>query len=53
LMDAGDFRTPFILMAGCYLVANLLFWKFFAGWEQDKIALVPAMDSADVIVSGD
>lgn len=41
LMNAGDFRTPFVLMAGCYLIATALFWQFFAGRERE-LALAPA-----------
>jgi MFS family permease len=32
-MGAGDFRTPFFLMAGCVLAATLLFWQFFGRHE--------------------
>jgi len=55
LMNAGDFRTPFFLMAGCMLAANLLFWRLFAGQEED-LAPVPAlgrMDRVDVAMVGD
>lgn len=34
MMSAGDFRTPFLLMAAIYLVANLLFWYLFANREE-------------------
>ena len=46
LMDAGDFRTPFFLMAGCYLIANVLFWQFFAGREE-QLVLAPATAASD------
>ncbi len=52
LMDAGDFRTPFFLMAGCYLAANLLFWRFFAGREAD-LSLAPPVEVADALAIGD
>jgi len=42
LMDAGDFRTPFFIMAGCYLAATALFWQFFAGREKQLAPVVPA-----------
>lgn len=29
MMAHGDYRTPFFLMAGLYLVGTLLFWRFF------------------------
>lgn len=46
LMNAGDFRTPFLIMAGCYLVATVLFWQFFAGREKE-LALAPAPAAGD------
>jgi MFS family permease len=39
LMDAGDFQSPFIFMAGAYLIGTLLFWQFFRGKER-QMALV-------------
>ncbi len=42
LMDAGDFRTPFVIMAGCYLAATALFWQFFARQEKQLAPAVPA-----------
>ncbi|MFQ5857246.1 MAG: MFS transporter [Anaerolineae bacterium] len=50
LMNVGDFRTPFLLMAGFYLAANLLFWIFFAGREKE-LALVLPIEGAKVVVS--
>jgi len=47
LMDAGDFRTPFFLMAIAILAANGLFWRFFAGWEKESIP-VPTSDTLEV-----
>lgn len=29
LMDTGDFRTPFLIMAAMYLISTALFWYFF------------------------
>lgn len=40
-MNAGDFRTPFVVMAICYLVGTLLFWQFFGGREKE-LSLVAA-----------
>lgn len=43
MMAAGDFRTPFFLMAGFFIVGALLFWRFFAGWETEgAVAQVPS-----------
>jgi Na+/melibiose symporter-like transporter len=42
LMNVGDFRTPFFIMAACYLGATLLFWRFFAGRERE---LAPAVQT--------
>jgi MFS family permease len=52
LMSAGDFRTPFFLMAICILVANLIFWQFFARREEDLVA-VPLAESGEVAIVGD
>lgn len=35
MMDAGDFTSPFVLMAGLYLVAVIVFWRFFGGQESE------------------
>jgi Na+/melibiose symporter-like transporter len=32
-MSSGNFTTPFLLMAGCYLFSIMLFWTFFNGWK--------------------
>ncbi len=29
MMNAGDFRTPFLWMAGLYLAGDLMYWFFF------------------------
>jgi MFS family permease len=47
LMDAGDFRTPFFLMAAAILAANGLFWRYFAGWEKEPLP-VPAPEALEV-----
>jgi MFS family permease len=52
LMNAGDFRTPFFLMAGCLLVANLMFWQFFAKQEA-QLASLPRLAGAEAAVTGD
>ncbi len=44
-MNAGDYQTPFFIMAICYLAATALFWQFFAGRERE-LALMPASDAA-------
>lgn len=37
MMDAGDFQTPFLLMAAAYLAATLLFNQFFAKQESEMV----------------
>jgi hypothetical protein len=51
LMNAGDFRTPFFLLAGFYLVAAVLFWQFFAGREGSGAVVV--MHGAEAAAAGD
>jgi MFS family permease len=51
MMNAGDFRTPFVLMSILYLGANLLFWRFFAG--QETALALAAADGAEAVVVGD
>jgi MFS family permease len=51
MMNAGDFRTPFVFMSILYLGANLLFWRFFAG-QETSLALAAA-DRAEAAVVGD
>ena len=46
MMSAGDFRTPFLLMAALYLIANLLFWYLFAG-NEEKFAPVSTLAGAE------
>ena len=43
LMNNGDFRTPFFLMAAFYLGATMLFWRFFARWEVEHPFAAPAV----------
>jgi MFS family permease len=52
LMDAGDFQTPFFIMAGCILVANLMFWQFFAK-QEEKPAPAHVLGGAEVAIAGD
>lgn len=52
LMNAGDFRTPFFLMAACILAASLMFWGFFARREEDLI-LAPALGGAEAAIAGE
>lgn len=52
LMSGGDFRTPFYLMAACVLIANLLFWRFFADWEAARSA-VPVVEGTGAAIAGD
>lgn len=40
MMSAGDFQTPFLLMATAYLIGTFLFWQFFSGKEQE-LSLTP------------
>jgi len=41
MMDAGDFQTPFFLMAFFYSISSFLFWRFFKGHEEELIQEVP------------
>jgi len=38
MMEAGDFTSPFILMGGLYLLAAIVFWRFFSGQERELAA---------------
>ena len=38
MMEAGDFTSPFILMGGLYLLAVIVFWRFFSGQERELAA---------------
>lgn len=51
LMGVGDYTTPFLVMAGCYLIATLMFWQFFAGREADLS--LAAEVGAEAAVLGD
>ena len=46
LMDAGDFTTPFLLMAGFSLVSTLLYWRLFRPLERSEIARRAATEAA-------
>lgn len=46
MMESGDFRSPFLLMATSYLVATVLFYRFFAG-KEGALALAAADIPAD------
>jgi hypothetical protein len=37
-MDAGDFTTPFMIMAACYLVSTLIYWRVFRPLEMSELA---------------
>ncbi len=39
LMEAGNFSLPFVLMAVFTLAGTLLFWRFFAGWETERLGV--------------
>lgn len=43
MMNAGDFQTPFLLMAVSYTFASVLFWRFF-GRRAIEPAVQPAAD---------
>lgn len=36
MMDAGDFRTPFLIMSAMYLLSTALYWVFFRKLEETK-----------------
>lgn len=44
-MNAGDFRTPFLIMAGLYLAATLTFWAFFRE-KETALRLAPEAETA-------
>ena len=52
MMDAGDFRTPFFLMAIFYSISSFLFWRFFKGREEELIQEVP-ISKPKVVRGGD
>jgi len=33
LMDSGDYATPFMMLATCYLVSTLIYWRVFRPLE--------------------
>ncbi|MCH8320975.1 MAG: hypothetical protein IH790_08475, partial [Acidobacteria bacterium] len=33
LMDSGDYATPFLMLAACYLVSTLIYWREFRPLE--------------------
>lgn len=41
MMEAGDYQTPFLLMAGAYLAGTILFAHFFSNKEAEYV-LAPA-----------
>jgi MFS family permease len=46
-MAGGDFRSPFIVAAGCYVAATALFWLFFRRAEaRPATKLQPAVTAA-------
>jgi hypothetical protein len=47
LMGIGDYRTPFFLMAGFILVANVIFWQFF-GKQEQAFSPAPRLGGAEV-----
>ncbi len=42
MMDAGNFQSPFLLMAGFYSVAAVLFWLFFVRRTVEVASVQPA-----------
>jgi hypothetical protein len=34
MMNAGNYQSPFLLMAGFYIVSIALFWYFFGGKQK-------------------
>lgn len=42
LMQAGDFRTPFMFMAGAYFLSTSLFWIFFRKASAPAPVMAPA-----------
>ena len=36
-MASGDFQSPFVLAAGCFLLSTALFWVFFRGMARRPV----------------
>ncbi len=53
LMDAGDFTTPFMIMAVCYLVSTLIYWRVFRPLEISELAAREARPEITSTVAGD
>ena len=41
MMAGGDFQTPFLNMAACYLASTLLFFTFFRGLDRPSAETEP------------
>ncbi|MFQ5944829.1 MAG: MFS transporter [Anaerolineae bacterium] len=41
MMAGGDFQTPFLIMAACYLASTLLFFTFFRGLDRPSAETEP------------
>ena len=44
IKDAGDFTTPFIIMAAAYLASTLVYWRVFRPLELSEIEQKRASD---------
>ena len=44
LLASGDFATPFVIMAGAYLVSTIIYWRMFRPLEVSE-AEVKASDT--------
>jgi MFS family permease len=42
-MAGGDFTSPFLVSAGCYLASTALFWYFFRGHARRPVQELPAL----------
>ena len=52
MMEAGDFQTPFFLMAIFYSISSLMFWRFFTGREEE-LSLEPLLTKPKAVPGAD
>ncbi len=51
LIEAGDFVTPFLLMAGCYAISTAIYWRAFRPLEVSERAKVPRLAPSEVVAA--
>ena len=53
LLDGGDYTTPFLIMAGCYVISTLIYWRAFRPLEiSEERARADALEAAADVVAG-